>query len=111
MLEKARQASREALKQGATFRYWWPIAYRIQGMVEWRRGNRAEAERSWQRSLAVAEEISAPYERARTFLEIGRHTGDRAAIGRAAASFEELGAAVDLAEAGRLLAASPQGTR
>jgi class 3 adenylate cyclase/tetratricopeptide (TPR) repeat protein len=111
MLGKARRAARDALKQGAMFRYWWPMAYRIQGMVEWRRDNAAGADRCWRRSLAVAEEIRAPYERARTFLEIGRHAGDRAAIDRAAAAFEELGAAVELAEVGRPIATSLQRAR
>ncbi len=42
---------------------------------------------------------------AQTYLEIGRRTGDLAALQRAEAEFAEMGAAYDLAEARRLLAA------
>ncbi|MCJ7797612.1 MAG: hypothetical protein MUQ56_12780, partial [Thermoleophilia bacterium] len=77
--------------------------YRMQGTYEWLAGRPRKAEKCWQKSLAVAEELGAGYQEALTRLEIGRRLGDRAELERAEALFGEMGAALDLAEARRLL--------
>ena len=79
-------------------------AYRLQGTLEWLRGHPAEAEKCWEMSLAHAEKLGACYEEALMRLEIGCRRGDRDQLEAGGASFAEMGAAWDLAEAPRLLA-------
>ncbi|MBI2492368.1 MAG: tetratricopeptide repeat protein, partial [Candidatus Rokubacteria bacterium] len=103
-LERARRACRRAVRQGEMLRFMLPLALRLRGMLEWRAGQRSAATRSWEKSLAAAEQVGARYELALTALEIGRSLGSRANLERAAAIFEEVGATPALAEARRLLA-------
>jgi tetratricopeptide (TPR) repeat protein len=103
LLEQARRACRSAMRQGQTLRYWLPMALRLRGMLHWRTGKPGAARRSWEESLAAAEQVEARYELALTSLEIGRSLGRRLDVERAAAIFEEVGATPALAEARRLL--------
>ena len=100
---KARAMCRAALRQATISRTGAPIAYRSQGTYHWLRGRPKRAFRWWQRSVAVAEALGARYDLARTHLEIGRRTGDRAHLEQAEALCAEIGARSDLAEVRELL--------
>jgi class 3 adenylate cyclase/tetratricopeptide (TPR) repeat protein len=102
-LKKARRACRHAVRQGEMMRFLLPMALRLRGMLEWRTGKRGAATRSWERSIAAAEQVGARYELALTSLEIGRSLGSRLDLERAATIFEEVGATPALAEARRVL--------
>jgi hypothetical protein len=71
-------------------------AQRLQGTYEWLAGRSKKAESWWHKSLAMAEKLGARYEGALTEFEAGRRLGDRAALDKAAADFEAMGAAFDL---------------
>jgi tetratricopeptide (TPR) repeat protein len=78
-------------------------AYRLEGTYAWLRGHRRRAESHWRSSLAQAERLGARYEGALTEFEVGRLTGDPAALQRAAAAFASTGARFDLARTQELL--------
>jgi tetratricopeptide (TPR) repeat protein len=96
-LTKARDACREALKQGKAFRRELPLAMMLQGRFEYVRGKPAAAQRWCQRSLALAKQMEQIYDVGRVHLEIGRRLGQRSHLERAEAIFSNLGAAWDLA--------------
>ena len=98
-LKEAQRACRDALKQGKAFRPGLPEAMRLQGTYEWLRGRPAAAQKWWQRSLALAEEMGQRYDLGMTHLEIGQRLGERAHLGHAEAIFAEIGAEWDLARA------------
>lgn len=98
-LKKAVRACREALKQEKEFRPGLPEAMRLQGTCEWLKGNRASADKWWQRSLAEAERMKLRYDIGMTLAEMGKRLGDRANLDRAEAIFSEIGAEWDLARA------------
>ncbi len=102
-LEQAKTACRNLLKHGKGDRGAFVPGYRMQGTYEWLRGRERKARTWWQKSLDLAPELGSRYEEALTRLEIGRRLGDRAELERAEAMFAEMGAALDLAEARRLL--------
>lgn len=102
-MNAAGEACRLALKHGKGDRGGLLPAYRLQGTYEWLRGRRGAAEKWWQKSLGLADELDARYERALTHLERGQRLGDRAELEHAEAEFEAMGAAYDLSEARRLL--------
>ena len=102
-LRRADRASRMAVRQGAADRGFLPGALRLRGSYEWLMGRRDAADRAWRRSLAAAERLNASYEEALTHLEIGRRTGERQSVERAATALAKIGATVDLAAARRLL--------
>jgi tetratricopeptide (TPR) repeat protein len=103
-LREARRACRRALRQAEMLRFALPMALRLRGMLDWRRGKRAAAARAWARSLAAAERFGARYEAALTLLERGRSLGRRDDVERAVTTFEALGAQPALAEARASLA-------
>ena len=78
-------------------------ALRLQGTWLWLGGRHGKAQSLWKRSRAEADKLGAPYEGALTDFEVGRLTGDAAALERAATTFETLGAPLDLARARDLL--------
>ena len=102
-MSAAGEACRLALKHGKGDRGGLLPAYRLQGTYEWLRGRRGAAEKWWQKSFELADELDARYERALTHLERGRRLGDRTALETAEAEFEAMGAQHYLAEARRLL--------
>lgn len=103
VLRKAKRACRGAVKAAKIFRDGLAEAACLQGTYAWFSGRTAVAQKWWQRSLAVAEELRARYDLGMTYLEIGRRAGDRTALERAEAIFAEIGATVDLTEAQKLL--------
>ena len=106
-LGKAKRACQRAVKQGKLMRSWLPSALRFQGTYEWLRGRPSAGKKSWHGSIAVAEELGARYELGMTWMEMGRRTGERAALERAEVIFIEIGAVLDLPEARRLSRQSP----
>lgn len=104
-------AARRACDGLARFAYFFPIARPAalswEGLRRALAGRPAGARRAWERSAALAHATGMPYEEARARLLLGRHSAGeerRAQLGLAAAGFERLGCARDLAEARRLLA-------
>ena len=75
-MSAAGEACRLALKHGKGDRGGLLPAYRLQGTYEWLRGHRGAAEKWWQKSLDLADELDARYERALT------RPGDGPAAGR-----------------------------
>ena len=72
-----------------------PGAYRHRGSLEWLRGARRSAKRSWQRSITFADETEAPYERALTLLEMGKRTGSEPTTSEGRALLARLRAATE----------------
>jgi tetratricopeptide (TPR) repeat protein len=81
-----------------------PEAIRLHGTLAWMCGSRRRAITRWQRSIAAAETLGMPVERARTLLEMGDRLGDVALVDEARAAFQSTGAKVDLAFALHVLA-------
>jgi class 3 adenylate cyclase/tetratricopeptide (TPR) repeat protein len=81
-----------ALRQSKVDHTVKPGAYRLCGTLQWLRGRRALAQRWWQKSLASAEALGAPYELGLTYLEIGRRTGANQPLQQARSIFAHLGA-------------------
>ena len=102
-LRRAKRACQAILNHSKRDRESLPRAHRWQGTYEWLRGKPAAAQESWQRSVALAEESGARYDLGLTYLEIGRHMGERSHLERAAAILAELGASLDAARARQLL--------
>lgn len=80
-----------------------PAACRLTGTLLWLRGRRGPAQRWWNRSLAIAERLGAPYDLGLALLEVGYRTGDPAPLGRAAQIFAQIGAQLERERATRLL--------
>jgi tetratricopeptide (TPR) repeat protein len=76
---------------------WRPEAIRLHGTLAWMCGSRRQAITRWQRSIAAAETMGMPVERARTLLEMGNRRGDFALVEEARGVFYSTGAKVDLA--------------
>ena len=79
-----------------------PRAWLYQGLTHWLAGERAQAQRGWRKSLALARQMAMPYEEGRAQYEIGRHAqGEerRLHLTRAAEIFKQLGAVYDLERA------------
>jgi class 3 adenylate cyclase/tetratricopeptide (TPR) repeat protein len=102
LLRKARRVCQAALKQCKIFRGGLPHAMRLQGTYEWLKGKPADAQKWWQWSLAVAEELGARYDLGMTYLEMGRRLGEQTHLERAEAIFTAIGATLDLAKAQEL---------
>jgi tetratricopeptide (TPR) repeat protein len=98
-LKRARRACKDALKQSKAFRPMLPEAMRLQGTHEWLSGKPAAAQKWWQRSLALAEEMGQRYDLGVTHLEMGQRLGERAHLEHAEAILAEIGAEWDLARA------------
>ena len=80
-----------------------PEATRLQGVYHWLVGERTSAQKHWNRSLTLAEEMGMRYDLAMTHLEIGRRLNNREHLQKAEAIFADIGAEFDLAETRRLL--------
>jgi tetratricopeptide (TPR) repeat protein len=104
-LRRAKRACTAALRLTKNAAVAWrPEAIRLHGTLAWMCGSRRQAITRWQRSIAAAETMSMPVERARTLLEMGERLGDVALVDEARAAFESTGAKVDLAFALHVLA-------
>ena len=80
-----------------------PEALRLQGVYDWLTGKQASAQKHWQRSLVLAEEMGMRYELAMTRLEMGTRLNDREHLQQAEAIFAGIGAEFDLAQTRELL--------
>ncbi len=85
-----------------------PAARRYEGLYFWLAGRRKKAQKRWQKSLAAAQRLDMPYEEGLTHYEIARRLPVESAerqthLTKAAAIFERLGAAHDLARARKAL--------
>ena len=80
-----------------------PGVYRNYGSYEWIRQRPGPARTWWQKSLAAAEKVGAPYEIAKTYLEIGRSSGSAADLERAESIFIDIGSRLHLVEIRRRL--------
>ena len=79
-LRRAESACRAALASAKIDREGAPSAYRHLGTMEWLRGRPRAATRAWRRSISWASETQAPYELARTLIEMGERTGDEVSL-------------------------------
>jgi tetratricopeptide (TPR) repeat protein len=95
-LKRARRACKDALRQGKAFRPGLPEAMRLQGTYDCLIGKPAAAQKWWQRSLALAEEMGQRYDLGVTHLEMGQRLGERAHLEHAEAILAEIGAEWDL---------------
>ncbi len=102
-LKKAGRACQAALNWTKSLRPERPEALRLQGRYDWLKGNAAQAQRWWQKSLAEAETLGMPYESGLTHLEIGQRLGERAHLEKAEATFAKIGAERDLARVRELV--------
>jgi class 3 adenylate cyclase/tetratricopeptide (TPR) repeat protein len=100
--------ARAAVAASARFARVFPIgeprAALLAGTAAWLDGRAAEARGAWERALVAARRLDMPYDEARARLELGRHAGPAGRAGhleRAAALFDELGAAADRERAER----------
>jgi len=104
-LKKAKRAGRKAIHWAQQRRLIFPEAERLQGVYDWLKGRHTSAQKHWQRSLLLAEEMGMKYERATTHLEMGRRLKDIVHLEQAERIFTEVGAEFDLAETRKLLQA------
>jgi glycine/D-amino acid oxidase-like deaminating enzyme len=100
---KAGRSCREALRLGHKYRIGLAEAMRLKGTYEWLRDKPASAQRWWQKSLGLAEEMGMRYDLGMTYLEMGQRMKDNAHLERAEAFFAELGAEWDLGQTRKLL--------
>jgi tetratricopeptide (TPR) repeat protein len=105
-LKKAGRACEEALRLTKVYRFYLPLAMRLQGTSDWLSGEHSSAEKWWQSSLETAEKMGMPYYLGMTHLEMGKRLNDRTHVEKAEAIFAEIGAEFDLAQARKLLQAS-----
>src|SRR5262249_14647301 len=101
LLRKAGQACAGLRRFARAFRLGQPFALLCAGLQDWLAGREARAMRQWRRCIRLADRLRTPYELARAHFEIGRHMRNdveerRLHLERAAALFEEQGAARDL---------------
>jgi tetratricopeptide (TPR) repeat protein len=94
-LKKARRACQAALRQGKVDCTGWLYALRMQARYEWLRGHRQGALRIWQRGLAEAQRLQAPYEIGMFHLEMGERLGECAHLEQAEAILARVGATLD----------------
>jgi hypothetical protein len=72
-----------------------------QGTYDWLSGKYRQAQKNWEKSLALAEDLEMPYEQALAHYEIGRHLNDgdpgrKQHLEQAADIFSQLDAAWNL---------------
>jgi len=72
-LKFAQRAVKALLEFGRVLPVGQPRAWLHQGLLYWVEGRQTQAFRVWEKSLALAEQLSLPYEAARAHDEIGRH--------------------------------------
>ena len=102
-LSKARQACKRLLKVTKGHPVCLPETTRLQGTYDWLTGREASAQKQWQRSLALAEEMGMRYDLAMTHLEMGRRLNDHEHLQKAEAILAEIGAEWDLEQTRSLL--------
>ena len=102
-LKKAGHDCRAALRWAKSLRPGKPEAMRLQGRYTWLKGDAAQAQRWWRKSLTEAEALGMPYELGLTHLEIGQRLGERDHLEKAQAIFTRIGSERDLAQASELL--------
>jgi tetratricopeptide (TPR) repeat protein len=110
-LRKAEQACRRLFRSAKGYPVCLPEATRLQGIYDWLTGKQTSAQKQWQRSLDLAEEMGMRYDLAMTHLEMGRRLNDREHLEKAEAIFAEIGAEFDLAETRKLLRPPAQGKK
>ena len=109
MGEVARRACQSLGRFALVFPVARPAALTWRGLHAWHSGHQGLALRRWAAAAALARRQGMPYEEARARFQRGRHTpGPEGArlLEEAAAGFQRLGCAYDLAEARRALAHS-----
>jgi len=102
-LKKAKIACEKALKFGKAYRHGLAEAMRLKGTYEWLREKPTSAQKWWQRSLAVAEEIGMRHELGLTHLEMGMRLKEHAHLEKAETILAEIGAEWDLGQTRKLL--------
>ena len=102
-LKKARQVGKRVFKLAKIYQVCLPRAERLEGIYDWLAEKQASAQKHWNRSLTLAEEMGMHYELGMTHLEMGRRLNDHEHLQKAGAIFAEIGAEGDLAETRRLL--------
>jgi class 3 adenylate cyclase/tetratricopeptide (TPR) repeat protein len=107
LLKKANVACKKALRLARLRRIILPEVTRLQGVYDWLTGKQASAQKHWQRSIALAEEMGMRYELGMTHLEMGQRLKDRNHLEKAEAIFSEIGAEFDLAQTRKLLDVGP----
>jgi len=98
------RAARDLHRLGGAFSAALPAAYCLEGCSHWLVQRSSRADSAWRESLALAERIGLPYQAAVTRQEMGRLTGDRAALEAALAGFTKHGCAMEMARTLRYLA-------
>jgi hypothetical protein len=88
-----RRVCQAAEQRARAYRLNLPQALRLRGTYEWLQKRREPAMAWWGRSLAAAEQIGIPYERAQAHLEIGRRTKDEEHLAHGRAILQALCAA------------------
>ncbi len=97
-LRAAKAACAKALKCSASSAAGWRSeAMRLRGTLAWLCGDRPAALKGWHESIAIAQAMQLPVDRARGLLEMGDRTHDEAQVEEARLVFEQSGARVDLA--------------
>jgi hypothetical protein len=88
-----------------------PRAWLCQGWYNWLAGDAVRADRAWQRSLQIAQQLAMPYEQARAHYELGRHAARdvqrQTHLQSACDGFARLGAMTDQARAALALSGLP----
>jgi tetratricopeptide (TPR) repeat protein len=111
-LKSNAQQSCQVLRQYArAFPIGQPRAWLWQGLYYWLSGQRSRAYRAWHKSLAAAERLAMPYEKAFALYEMGRHLPPtepkrRAYLTSAADGFSQLNTSYDLAHARQAISIS-----
>lgn len=104
--EVARRACQSLDRFSLVFPVARPAALTWQGLRAWLGGRRGRARRLWSAAAARAARTGMPYDEARALYQLGRYSegpAGRGLLERAAAGFEALGCAHDLAATRRLL--------
>jgi hypothetical protein len=97
-LRAAAAASAKAMKCSRSQAAGWRAeAMRLHGTVAWLRDQRALALERWRESVAIADAMQLPVDRARAWLEMGERSGDETLVTQARQVFTDIGAKVDLA--------------
>ena len=105
-LKESKRRCDGALKSSkALFRPLLPEAMLLKGTYEWLRNRPSAAEKWWNTSLNLADQMGMPYHSGLAHLEIGRRLKKRAHLEQAERFFRQVGAEWDLAETQRLLEA------
>jgi len=97
-LRKARQVRKRLLRSIKGHWVALPGATRLQGVYDWLTGKHASAQKHWERSLALAEEMGTRYELGMTHLEMGKRLNDHEHLKQAEAIFAQIGAEFDLSQ-------------